>query len=96
MSTLPAIAAELGAAILALPEPTPEQPPGTEGLSTVMNWIMWIGYMTALGALIVGGIMLAVSGRRGEGQDAVKRILFPIGGAIVIGAAVGVIGMFMS
>ena len=30
-----------------LPNPEPEQPPGTEGVSTLINWLAW-------GALILG------------------------------------------
>ena len=52
-----------------LPNPEPEQPPGTEGVSTLINWLAW-------GALILGlagflhGTDVATSGVVHEDVDA--------------------------
>ena len=75
-----------------IPNPDPEQPPNTGGITTIMSWLKWIGYAVVGGAIIVGGIMIAVSFRRGEGHDALPKILWPMAGAIVIGAGAGWIG----
>lgn len=75
-----------------IPDPSPQQPPGTGGVTTIMAWLKWIGYVVVGGAIIVGGIMIAVSFRRGEGHDALPKILWPMAGAIVIGAGVAWVG----
>lgn len=76
----------------AIPDPDPTPPPGTEGITTILSWLKWIGYAVVGGAIIVGGIMIAVSFRRGEGHDALSKVLWPMAGAIVIGAGAGWIG----
>ncbi|MFC3690458.1 hypothetical protein [Aquipuribacter hungaricus] len=87
LQTVTATATELAFLAPALiPDPAPAQPPGTEGITTVISWLKWIGYVVVGGAIVIGGILIAVSFRRGEGQDALPKILWPMGGAIVIGA----------
>jgi len=71
-----------------IPNPDPVQPPGTQGVTTLMSWLKWIGYAVVGGAIVVGGILIAVSFRRGEGHDALPKIMWPMAGAIVIGAGV--------
>ena len=71
---------------LEIPNPDPIQPPGTDGVTTVLSWLKWIGYVVVGGAIVIGGIMIAISQRRGEGSDALPKILWPMAGAIVIGA----------
>lgn len=87
---LPAIADTIAAGI---PNPPPEQPPGTDGVTTVLSWLKWIGYVVVAGAIIVGGIYIALQSRRGEGQDAIGRVIWPMAGAIVIGGGVALIGI---
>lgn len=88
-----AAANDLVAAVpMQIPNPDPVQPPGTEGVTTIMAWLKWIGYAVVGGAIIVGGILIAVSFRRGEGHDALPKILWPMAGAIVIGAGAAWIG----
>lgn len=76
-----------------IPDPEPQQPPGTEGVTTILAWLKWIGYVVVGGAIIVGGILIAVSFRRGEGHDALPKILWPMAGAIVIGGGAALIGI---
>ncbi|BDZ44011.1 hypothetical protein GCM10025865_33540 (plasmid) [Paraoerskovia sediminicola] len=79
--------------IALVPDPGPAQPPGTEGVTTIVSWLKWIGYVVVAGAIIVGGIAIAVSFRRGEGHDALPKVLWPMAGAIVIGAGAAWIGV---
>lgn len=93
LDTLITAATHLAAIVPAdIPNPDPVQPPGTEGVTTIMSWLKWIGYAVVGGAIIVGGILIAVSFRRGEGHDALPKVLWPMAGAIVIGAGAAWIG----
>lgn len=74
-----------------IPNPAPVQPPGTSGVTTLIGWLKWIGYAVVAGAIIVGGILISVSFRRGEGHDALPKILWPCVGAIVIGGGVAIV-----
>lgn len=74
-----------------IPDPDPIQPPGTEGVTVVLSWLKWIGYAIIGGAIIVGGILIGISFKRGEGHDALPKILWPMAGAIVIGAGVAMV-----
>lgn len=94
-STLLSASTEVGQVLASIPDPSPVQPPGTGGVTTVISWLKWIGYAVVGGAIIVGGMTIAVSSRRGEGQDAIGRILWPLGGAIVIGAGISAVGILM-
>ena len=69
-----------------VPNPDPTPPPGTDGVNTMLSWLKWIGYSVVAGAMIIGGTMIAVSFRRGEGHDALQKVLWPMAGAIVIGS----------
>ena len=76
-----------------IPDPDPVQPPGTEGVTTILSWLKWIGYVVVGGAIIVGCMAIAVNFRRGEGQDAITKIIWPMAGAIVIGGGAALIGI---
>lgn len=81
--------------VLALPNPTPQRPEGMEGVDTLFNIMMWGGFSIAILALMVGGALLALMALgRTQARDALEKIAWPILGAIVIGAAAGLIGMF--
>ena len=54
-----------------IPAPTGIQPPGTEGLTTILGWIAWgVTFLCVVGVFLVAGKM-AFSHRRGEGSEAV-------------------------
>ncbi|MCL2090924.1 MAG: hypothetical protein FWH11_06840 [Micrococcales bacterium] len=93
LHTLASIAHDAVSTLPALPDPGATQPPGTEGVDTILGWLKWVGYVVVAGAVIVGGIMIAVNLRRGEGQDALPKILWPMAGAIVIGAGISWVSM---
>ncbi|MCD2444328.1 hypothetical protein LQ757_18765 [Agromyces sp. SYSU K20354] len=79
-----------------LPDPAPVQPPGTDGLITIMGWLKWVGFFAAIAALIIGAIMIMFATNRGEGmQDALMRIGRPILAVIVIAASTGLVGLLM-
>lgn len=65
--------------------PTPVQPPGTEALSTLLNWLSWsVSFACVVGALAVAAVM-AVRHRRGEdGSEAFGKL-----GLVLVAAIVG-------
>lgn len=81
----------LGLIPLQIPDPAPVQPPGTGGITTIIGWLKWVGFAVVGGAIIVGGIMIAVSMRHGEGGQSISKILWPMAGAIIIGGGVGLV-----
>lgn len=85
----------LGLIPMQIPNPSPRQPPGTGGITTILAWIKWIGFAVVGGAIIVGGIGIAVALRRGEAGDALPKILWPMAGAIVIGGGIGMVSTLM-
>ncbi len=68
------------------PTPTGQQPPGTNGLTTVLNWTFWgVTFLCVVGVLMVAGAM-AVAHRRGEGGEHLAKLGWVMG-ACVLGAA---------
>ncbi|RQN02034.1 hypothetical protein EHW97_14865 [Aeromicrobium camelliae] len=76
-----------------LPDPgRGTQPPGTEGITTIVQWVAWIAAALCLiGALIAGG-MMAVQLNRGSGGESVARLGWALVGAVVVGAAAALVG----
>ena len=85
----------IGLLPLQIPDPAPVQPPGTGGVNTILSWLKWIGFAVVGGAIIVGGIGIAVALRRGEAGDALPKVLWPMAGAIVIGGGIGMVSALM-
>lgn len=63
------------------------QPPGTEGLLTVLGWLAWVVTLAAIGGVFLVAGKMAVSHRRGEGSEAVGQLGWVLGAAVLIGAA---------
>lgn len=79
----------------ALPNPTPQRPEGMEGVDTLLNIVMWGGFTICILALIGGGVLFALAALgRTQASDLLQKVAFPIVGAIIVGAAAGLIGMF--
>ncbi len=69
-----------------IPTPTGVQPPGTQGLTMVLNWTFWgVTFLCVVGVLMVAGAM-AVAHRRGEGGEHLAKLGWVMG-ACVLGAA---------
>ena len=69
-----------------IPNPTGVQPPGTQGLTMVLNWTFWgVTFLCVVGVLMVAGAM-AVAHRRGEGGEHLAKLGWVMG-ACVLGAA---------
>jgi hypothetical protein len=84
-----ALLATPGQAYAAAPQPGSEQPPGTEGLTTMLNWGGWtVSFVCVAGILIVAA-MMALKHRRGEGGGEAMGALGWVLGACVLGSAAG-------
>jgi hypothetical protein len=60
---------------------TPSPPPGIgQAVSTLLTWLMWLGWIAVVGAFILGGMHLAL----GDSEKGKKYITGAIIGAIVM------------
>lgn len=77
-----------------LPNPEPALPPGfSDPVSTLFSWIKGIAFAVCGAGLIVAAIMIGIGHRRGEGpRDALGAMMGPLAGAIIAGAAIGLVG----
>ena len=76
-------------AYAAAPTPGQQQPPGTQGLTTMLSWGGWlVSFVCVAGLLVVAG-MMALKHRRGEGGGEAMGSLGWVLGACVLGSAVG-------
>ena len=74
-----------------LPSPKPELPAAANApITTFLNWAMGFGAVAVLGGLIIGGVMIAISQRRGELAKAAY-VAWPIVGGIIILSAAGIV-----
>lgn len=85
-----AAAAEIVASV---PDPGGgEAPPGSEGFLTILRWAAWIAFGVCVLGVIVAGAMMAISSRQGQGGEHGARLMWVLGGCIVIGSASGLVG----
>ena len=81
---------------LQVPDPNPVQPPGTEGVTSIMGWAKWVALAVCVLGLIAAGALMAIQSRRGEGGEHVGKIGMALGGVIVISAAGSLVGFLVS
>lgn len=62
-------------------------PPGTGGLVTALGYVTWIGLALASIAMVLVGVRIAASLRRGEGALNVGRLGLIAGGVVIISGA---------
>ena len=98
--TAPVLAAALvglsaGPAAADITPPTPTRPPGTEGLTTLLNWGMWVvTFAGIVGVLIAAGSMM-ISHRRGEGGEQAAKLGWVMGGCCVAAAAGPIVNVLL-
>ena len=78
-----------------LPDPTPEQPPGTEGLTTAMNWLSWIVISLGLAGFLASTGYLAFAAFTGRTVNGVKGIVLCILVCILATSAGGILRSFL-
>ncbi len=95
------ISLALTRASLALPSAVPDpgdgsMPPGFEKFIDVMGWAKWLALGALVLALIAAGVMMSVNQRRGEGGEDAGRIMKVVLGAMIVSAAVSIIGFLVA
>lgn len=70
----------------------PVAPPGVDTKTDILlGWAKWACYAICVFGLIYVASRLALANRRGEGEDNAKSLAFVLAGAILCGAAGGLI-----
>ena len=78
-----------------IPAPTSIQPPGTEGLTTILGWIAWgVTFLCVVGVFFVAGSM-AFAHRRGEGSEAVGKLGWVMGACILGASATSLVNVLI-
>ena len=80
----------------ALPNPDPIEPPGLHGFTVLMGWAKWVALAVCILGLFVGGAMMGIQSRRGEGGEHAGKIGMILVGVIVISAAGSLVGFLMT
>ncbi|NQX10405.1 hypothetical protein HQQ80_02065 [Microbacteriaceae bacterium VKM Ac-2855] len=79
-----------------VPDPGPGgMPPGFEAFTTVMGWAKWVGLGVAVVGLIILGVTMTVSARRGEGGEIGGWLGRLLVGVIIVSAAFTIVGFLM-
>jgi hypothetical protein len=78
-----------GPAWAAAPTPGSVQPPGTEGLTTMLGWGGWLVSFVCVAGILIVAAMMAIKHRRGEGGGEAMGALGWVLGACVLGSAAG-------
>lgn len=82
---------------LAVPDPSPVAPPGSDDFTTVLNWVFWIALAAGVLGFIIAGIMMMLqsSGRMGgDGGQHMARVGWVAVGCIIVAAASGLTSQF--
>lgn len=79
-----------------LPQPCAQQPPGTEILGTVLNWVFWGALFISLLMLIYSGIQVVVAHRREEPVEMAGGFIKVIVGVAIICGASGMMNMLIN
>lgn len=78
-----------------IPENTPEQPPGTEGFSKIINWITWGVLVLGLAGFLASAGYLAFASFTGREVQGFKGLVICIIVCILATAASGIIQVFV-
>ncbi|WP_235915524.1 hypothetical protein [Puerhibacterium puerhi] len=73
-----------------LPDPTPEEPPGFDGITTILNWLSWAVIILGVAGFLVSAGYLAFAAFTGREINGFKGLIISIIVAI-LATAVGVI-----
>lgn len=75
---------------------TPEAPPGSEKVLTVLGWVAWVIAAVCIIAVMIVGARMAFTNRRGEGSEAAQSLGWVMGGLIIVSVASAVTGFLLT
>ena len=78
-----------------IPNPTPTVPPQAGGLLTILNWASGIGLVLGVLGVIIVGIGMVIQLQRGEGAQAIAKLVWVLLGCIIITGASGIVRAFV-
>ena len=81
--------------VLDIPNPSPQQPPGTQAFTTILGWVKWVGFALAVLSIVIVSIRMFFSQRRGEGSEHVGALGWILGGLILIGGGAAIVSFLM-
>ena len=68
------------------------QPPGTQGILTVVNYVAWGAFAACLVGFVIAAATMAWKHHRGEEAASMKGLGFALLGTVLIGAAGAIVG----
>jgi len=71
---------------------TPPNPPGTQGILTVVNYVAWGAFAACLVGFVVAAATMAWKHHRGDEAASMKGLGFSLLGTVLIGAAGAIVG----
>ena len=78
--------------VAAVPSPGGgEAPPGAETFGRILKWAAWLAFAVCVLGVIVTGATMAIASRDGRGGEHGARLVWVLGGCIVIGSASGLV-----
>lgn len=80
---------------LALPDLDPEQPPGTEGFTTILNWIVWAVIILGLAGFLCSAGYLAFAAFTGREVQGFKGLIIALIVCILATGAGAIIAVFI-
>lgn len=78
-----------------IPNPTPEQPPGTEGFTTILNWIAWAVIIMGVAGFLCSAGFLAFASFTGREINGFKGLIISLLVCILAISAGTIINVFV-
>ncbi|MEV6133672.1 hypothetical protein AB0M05_43880 [Streptomyces violaceusniger] len=78
-----------------VPSPKKEAPPGlANAVDTVLGILAWAGTAAGVAGILITGVMMSVSVKRGEGSEHLSRLGMVLGGCVLVAAAGPIVQFF--
>lgn len=71
---------------------SPVQPPGTQGLNTVINYVAWGAFAVCLVGFVVAAATMAFAHHQGREAGSMKGLAMALLGTVLVGGASAIVG----